>query len=128
MAFEAVTLAVKNGLDPGVCVDILRKGSGRSHHTEITLPRFLLSGEMNQGFSLGLMHKDVSLAVKLGRDSGTPMVVGEVVRGIFEAAVNAYGKDADINTLIRAYEKAAETTVAPSGVGFGQAPDISNRP
>ena len=124
VAFEAVTLAVKNGLDPSVCVDILQKGSGRSYHTEITLPKFILSGEMKQGFSLGLMHKDVSLATKLGRDSGTPMVVGEVVRGIFQAVVNAYGKDADINTLIRAYEEAAEATVAPLGVLSGQAPDI----
>lgn len=128
VAFEAVTLAVKNGLDPSVCVDILQKGSGRSYHTEITLPKFILSGEMKQGFSLGLMHKDVSLATKLGRDSGTPMVVGEVVRGIFQAVVNAYGKDADINTLIRAYEEAADATVAPLGVLSGQAPDISNRP
>ena len=48
------------------------------------------------------------------------MVVGEVVRGIFQAAVEAYGAEADINTLIRAYEKAADAAVAPSRVASGR--------
>ncbi|MFQ5791452.1 MAG: NAD(P)-dependent oxidoreductase [Acidobacteriota bacterium] len=38
IAFEAVTLAVKNGLDAKVCADILQKSSGRSYMTEITFP------------------------------------------------------------------------------------------
>jgi len=114
VAFEAVTLAVKNGLDPDVCVDILQKSSGRSYHTEVTFPRFILSGELNQGFTLGLMHKDVTLATQLGQDSGTSMVVANVVREIFQASVNEHGAGADINMLIRVYEKGAGTSVVPS--------------
>ena len=114
VAFEGMALAVKNGLDPAVCAEILRKGSGRSYHTEITLPQFIFPGELDQGFTLGLMHKDVRLATKLGVDTETPTRLGDMVREIFQTAVNEHGADADINQLIRVYEKEAGTGIAPS--------------
>ncbi len=112
--FEGMALAVKNGLDPTVCAEILRKGSGRSYHTEITLPQFILPGELDQGFTLGLMYKDVRLATKLGGDTETPTRLGDLVREIFQAAVSEHGANADINQLIRVYEKEAGTGIAPS--------------
>jgi len=112
-AFEAVTLAVKNGIDPKVCVDIIQKGSGRSGATEVTFPKFILTDDIAQGFSLGLMHKDVSIATQLARDSATPMLIGNLVREIFQTAINANGADADINTLVQLFEDAAKTRVRP---------------
>ena len=113
MAFEAVTLGVKNGLDPAVCVDILQKSSGRSYTTEVTFPQYILSGKPIQGFTLGLMHKDVALATKLGEDSDTPMHLANVVKEIFQSALNVRGRDADINTLLELMEDAANTRVNP---------------
>lgn len=115
VAFEAVTLAVKNGLDAETCVGILQKSSGRSNATDIVLPRFVLSGVMDQGFSLGLMLKDVALANKLGGDSETPLLVAALVRQILQAGVNEFGPDADINMLIRLFEDAAKTEVPKGG-------------
>ena len=114
IAFEAVTLAVKNGIDAKVCVDIVQKGSGRSCATEVTLPNFVLADDLAQGFSLGLMLKDVSIATQLGRESATPMLLGNLVREIYQTAINENGADADINTLIEYYEKAAKTKVRRS--------------
>ncbi|RLA14479.1 MAG: NAD(P)-dependent oxidoreductase [Gammaproteobacteria bacterium] len=113
MAFEAVTLGVKNGLDPAVCVDILQKSSGRSYTTEVTFPQYILSGKPIQGFTLGLMHKGVALATKLGEDSDTPMHLANVVKEIFQSALNVRGRDADINTLLELMEDAANTRVNP---------------
>ncbi len=114
VAFEAVTLAVKNGIDPRVCVDIVQKGSGRSCATEVTFPDFVLADDLAQGFSLGLMHKDISIATRLGHESATPMLIGNLVREIYQTAINENGADADINTLIEYYEKAAKTKVRPN--------------
>lgn len=113
IAFEAVALGVKNGLDPETCIEVLQKGSGRSFTTDITFPNSILSGTLDQGFSLGLMHKDVSLATKLGQDSATPMLMAGVVRELYRAAMNEYGPDVDINTLIRRYEDAARVKIVP---------------
>ena len=113
MAFEGLALGVKNGLDPGVCAEILQKSSGRSYTTEITFPQYILSGRPRQGFTLGLMHKDVALATKLGQDSDTPMLLANVVKEIFQHAVSLRGRDADINTLLEIVEEAADVQVIP---------------
>jgi 3-hydroxyisobutyrate dehydrogenase len=107
VAFEALALAVKNGLDPKRCVEIMQKSSGRSFMTEVIFPRFIFSGTLDQGFSLGLMLKDVTLATRLGAQSDTPMVIGHFVREVLRAAVLQDGADKDLCTLIRHYEAAA---------------------
>ena len=112
VAMEAITLAAKNGLDPRTAMEIMQKGSGRSFMTEVVFPNFILTDKIEQGFTLGLMHKDVSLAVKMGNDSNTPLMLGNITRQILQTAIDEMGPDADLNTLIRLYEKAANVTVS----------------
>jgi len=111
VAMEAITLAAKNGLDPRTAMEIMQKGSGRSFMTEVVFPNFILTDKIEQGFTLGLMHKDVSLAVKLGEDSGTPLMLGNITRQILKTAIDQMGYDADLNLLIKLYEKAAKVAV-----------------
>lgn len=112
VAMEAITLAAKNGLKPRTAMEIMQKGSGRSFMTEVVFPNFILTDKIEQGFTLGLMHKDVSLAVKMGDDSNTPLKLGNITRQILQTAIDEMGPDADLNTLIRLYEKAANVTVS----------------
>ncbi|NQU69931.1 MAG: NAD-binding protein, partial [Rhodospirillales bacterium] len=112
VAMEAITLAAKNGLDPRVAMEIMQKGSGRSFMTEVVFPNFILTDKIEQGFTLGLMHKDVSLAVKMGADSDTPLMLGNITRQILQTAIDEMGPDADLNMLIKLYEKAAKVQVS----------------
>ncbi len=110
VTFEAVVMGVKNGLDLATCADILHKSSGRSYTTEITLPG-LVAGHHAANFTMGLMHKDVRLATQLGLDSGAPMLISNLVREIFQTAINEFGAEADVNMLIRGFENRANTKV-----------------
>jgi 3-hydroxyisobutyrate dehydrogenase len=112
--FEAVTMGIRNGLTLEACARVLAKGSARSYTTEITLPKFV-KGELQTNFSLGLMHKDVRLATELGAASASPMPVCNLVREIFQIAVNDQGADADVNTLIRLHERQSKIAFAPKG-------------
>jgi 3-hydroxyisobutyrate dehydrogenase len=112
--FEAVTMGIKNGLTLETCARVLAKGSARSYTTEITLPKFV-KGELKTNFTLGLMHKDVRLATELGVASASPMPVCNLVREIFQIAVNDQGADADVNTLIRLHERQSKVEFAPKG-------------
>ena len=112
--FEAVTMGIRNGLTLEACARVLAKGSARSYTTEITLPKFV-KGELQTNFSLGLMHKDVRLATELGAASASPMPVCNLVREIFQIAVNDQGTDADVNTLIRLNERQSKIAFAPKG-------------
>jgi 3-hydroxyisobutyrate dehydrogenase len=114
VTFEAVAMGIKNGLSLQTCAEVLAKGSGRSYTTEVTLPRFV-RGELKTNFSLGLMHKDVRLATELGIASASPMHVSNLVREIFQVALNEHGPDADVNLLVRLFERQAGVSVGPKG-------------
>lgn len=111
VTFEALTLAVKNGLDAETATAVLNKSGGRSFTTDFTIPNFILSGVMDQGFSLGLMHKDVSLANKMGHDTETPLLIAGMMREIYQSAINAYGADTDVSHLLTLFEQAAKVKV-----------------
>lgn len=110
--FEAVTMGIKAGLSLETCSRVLAKGSARSYTTEITLPKFV-KGELKTNFTLGLMHKDVRLATELGVASAAPMPVCNLVREIFQIALNEQGADADVNCLIHLHERLAQVRFAP---------------
>jgi 3-hydroxyisobutyrate dehydrogenase len=112
VAFEALSLAVKNGLDPKRCVEIMHKSSGRSFMTEVIFPKNILPGNLDQGFSTGLMLKDVTLATELGAASGVTLTIGNHVREVLAAEVAAGGPDRDLCTVVRRYENAARVKIA----------------
>ena len=112
VTFEAIAMGIKNGLSLKACAEVLAKGSARSYSTEITLPR-LLSANAQASFTLGLMHKDVRLATELGVASGSPMLVAGVVRELFQSALNEQGADADVNTMIRLFERQSKVEIVP---------------
>ena len=60
-----------------------------------------------------LMHKDVRLATELGVASAAPMPVCNLVREIFQIALNEKGADADVNSLIHVHERLAHVDFAP---------------
>jgi 3-hydroxyisobutyrate dehydrogenase len=112
VTFEAVTMGIKSGLSLETCARVLAKGSARSYTTEITLPKFV-KGELKTNFSLALMHKDARLATELGIANGSPMPVCNLVREIFQIAVNELGGEADVNSLIHLHERQSKVEFAP---------------
>lgn len=111
VTFEAVTMGAKNGLSLETMARVLPKASGRSSTAEQALPK-LRQNDFSVSFTLGLMHKDVRLAAKLGGDSGAPMVLANVVRELFQTAINSEGAGADTLALIRYYERVAGIDIA----------------
>ncbi|MCY4591747.1 MAG: NAD(P)-dependent oxidoreductase [Alphaproteobacteria bacterium] len=114
--FEALALAVRNGIDPDLCAEILNRSSGRNFATDVTLPRFVLrSADPVQGFTLGLMHKDIRQAAELGIASGVTLPMINLARELYQAAVNEHGGDVDVNEVIRHYERGSGIRLAGSG-------------
>jgi 3-hydroxyisobutyrate dehydrogenase len=116
VTFEALAMGIKNGLSLETCATVLAKGSARSATTELILPKFL-RGDFSVSFTLGLMHKDVRLATKLGNDSATPMMLANIVRDLFQIAITEHGAEQDVNSLVRVFEHHAGTSIAPEKPG-----------
>jgi 3-hydroxyisobutyrate dehydrogenase len=117
LAFEALTVAVAHGVDPVSFADAVNVSSGRSYATEVTLPRHLLGGLLDQGFSLGLAAKDVTLAAAL---LPPPLAGQSLIAEVAErtaAASGRLGATADVNRIIEIYEELSGTMVARSDRG-----------
>ena len=105
--FEGLALATKVGIEPLKFSEILSKGSARGFVADTTLPQYIIPGRKDQNFGLALMHKDLTLATRLGEDMRVPLATGNYAREIFRAALNELGDHVDITQLIRLFERAA---------------------
>jgi 3-hydroxyisobutyrate dehydrogenase len=77
-AGEALTLGRAAGLDPARLFEAVNGATGRSAVTEVNLPKWVLSGSFDSGFPVGLMARDVELAVSTATGLGVdlPLAAG----------------------------------------------------
>jgi 3-hydroxyisobutyrate dehydrogenase len=113
-SLEALSLAVKNGVDPGRALEILLAGSGRNFYLETFVGSHLLTGQLASGFTLALLHKDVRLACALGDKSDVPMLFGNLVKEFYQMCINDQGSQADCNTAALVMDRLAGTNVVPA--------------
>jgi 3-hydroxyisobutyrate dehydrogenase len=59
------------------------------------------------------MHKDVRLATELGMNSAAPMPISNLVREVFQTAINDQGAQQDVNMLIRLMERQSGVKITP---------------
>jgi len=106
-AAEATIAAQKFGLDPQTVVNILNASTGMNNSTQNKFGQFILSRKFNAGFSLGLMAKDLRIALEVIESTGTP---GWIARPVVEAsnkAEAALGGTEDHTGVVKIWEEAA---------------------
>ncbi len=101
-AAEAMILAEKAGISPETFIEVVNASNGRSYSTEVKFPRFILPRSFDDGFALGLMSKDVKIALETAAEMELPMLVGSTTSQIWQAAV-AHGHSAENHTAIYAF-------------------------
>ena len=112
-SFEVVSLLVKAGVTPENAVAIIQKSSGRNYATEITLPDNILSGTLRQGFTMGLMHKDSSVALQMADDLNIPLPIGTTAFANLTKAMNEHGRESDMSAVALTYEKGSGARIRP---------------
>jgi 3-hydroxyisobutyrate dehydrogenase-like beta-hydroxyacid dehydrogenase len=91
-AMEGLILATKAGIEPGLAHEILRTSSGASRSLD-AVAQTAFTRNFEPGFAAELMHKDVSLAVGLGRALGVRLLAGSLAEQLMQEALSAgYGK------------------------------------
>jgi 3-hydroxyisobutyrate dehydrogenase len=88
VAAEALRLGARAGLAPETLLPVINAATGRSAATEVNWPRWIAPGTFDSGFSVGLMRKDVRLALELAEAVGAPLdACAAAARGWAESAV-----------------------------------------
>ena len=101
---EAILAGTQFGLDPKLMIDVLNASTGRSATTEFKYPTYVLPRTFDSGFALGLMAKDLRLALELARSTGAPHVLLEEVSSLWDRAEQQLGFRADHTELVKFLE------------------------
>ena len=70
---EAVRMCEAAGVKPEGLLEGINAGSGRSGVSEVNFPKWVLNGAFDSGFTMGLMRKDVGLALELAEQTGVDL-------------------------------------------------------
>jgi 3-hydroxyisobutyrate dehydrogenase len=100
-AGEAVLAGERFGLDPAKMIEIFNASTGRNTGTDNKYPKFILSGTYDSGFALGLMAKDLRLALELARDTGASADLLQACVNMWSQAEGQLGGRADNTEVVR---------------------------
>ncbi len=93
---EVFTMGVKAGIEPLAIWEAVRQGALGRRGAFDGMPDQFLSGQYEPpAFALRLAHKDVSLACALGRETGVPMRLANLVLAEMTEAMNRGWGDRD---------------------------------
>jgi 3-hydroxyisobutyrate dehydrogenase len=109
---EAFTLGVKAGVEPVALLRALRQGAtGRARTFDRVVDQFLPGRYDPPAFALKLAHKDVSLAVQLGKSVGVPMKAAEHALAELSEAMARGWQDRDCRVAMTLQEERAGVSV-----------------
>lgn len=101
---EAFSLGVKGGVEPLALFKAIRQGAtGRKRPFDRMADQYLPGKFDPPAFALRLAHKDLKLAMEMGRASGVPMRMSELVMQDFEEAIaRGWGeRDSRVSMLLQ---------------------------
>lgn len=104
---EALLVGQRFGLDPATMVDVLNASTGMTNSSQKKFKPFVLSRRFDSGFSLALMLKDLSIALEIARETGTPVPFSGLCRELAAAADALLGPGADHTAFARLSEQLA---------------------
>jgi 3-hydroxyisobutyrate dehydrogenase len=105
IGIEALLIGQRFGLDPGMMTDVLNAATGMNNSTQKKFRQFVLSRKFNAGFTMGLLAKDLSIAMQVGRETGTPAPISALVREMIVSAEALFGTDADHTEMAKWVER-----------------------
>ena len=100
-AAEAVRVAEQFGIEPQTLIDVINASTGRNNSTENKFAQFILNGKFNSGFALGLMAKDLALAMEVAEACSVPAELGQATLNLWKKAERAVGGAADHTEIAR---------------------------
>ena len=98
---EALSAAVKFGIDPQLVNQVFNASTGKNNTTENKVEAFMLSNAFNSGFSLSLMKKDLETAHRFMEQVDAQSGFASDCLQVWQAADKALGLGADHTEMYR---------------------------
>src|ERR1700712_5236803 len=107
IGIEALLIGQRFGLDPAVMTDVLNAATGMNNSTQKKFRQFVLSRKFDAGFTMGLLAKDLSIALQVGRETGTAAPLSALVKEMIVSAESMFGSAADHTEMAKLMERLA---------------------
>ena len=107
IGIEALLIGQRFGLDAALMVDVLNASTGMNNSTQKKFRQFVLSRRFDSGFGLDLMIKDLTIALEVGREGGTPTPFSALCREMAASAGAMLGPGEDHTAFARFSEQLA---------------------
>jgi 3-hydroxyisobutyrate dehydrogenase len=117
IGIEALLIGQRFGLDPAAMVDVLNTATGMNNSTQRKFRQFVLTRQFNSGFGLDLMVKDLSTALEVGRETGTPTPFAALCREMWSSAAALLGPGQDHTAMARFCETLAGAELTDPDAG-----------
>ncbi len=94
---EAMNLGIRSGLDPKVLADMINSSTGKCWASEVNNPvpgvvqAAPASRDYTGGFGVGLMRKDLKLAIAAAEEAGARLELAARAREVYEEAEERFG-------------------------------------
>ncbi len=108
---EAFCTGVKAGVDAAILHKVICVSSGQSYALQTYLPNKGFKGDFEPGFTVDLMHKDLSCALALADELKVPCVLGSLTRSLFGLLQGAGLGKKDTTVALAHLEGLVKTTV-----------------
>ncbi|MEO6457672.1 MAG: NAD(P)-dependent oxidoreductase [Chloroflexia bacterium] len=105
---EALSLGVKAGVPLETLLQVISTSSGSNYLMQNWLPRTLFSGDLQNGFALDLLMKDLNAALQWAGELGAPAFAGALAQQLYrtiKASEDDVGR-LDYSVVARLYEDA----------------------
>jgi 3-hydroxyisobutyrate dehydrogenase len=109
IGIEALLIGQRFGLDPAMMVDVMNAATGMNNSTQKKFKQFVLSRSFDAGFTMGLLDKDLSIALQVGRETATPAPLSALCKEMIGAALAMFGPGADHTEMAKLSERLAGT-------------------
>ncbi len=113
---EGAVLAERLGLDKQVFWDIASVSSGDSWALRTwypvggVVPTAASNNDFAPTFTTELANKDIGLAIRAARDTGTPLEIGEHVQTLFQRLIDSGQSGKDCSMIIKLVDGSLETS------------------
>lgn len=109
LTLECAAAAIRAGLTLTEMIAAIETASGWNGGAGRILPA-LRTGAATTDFAMGLMVKDLRLAMDLGNELGVPMMIANAARAIMQICANEEGMKANLDAVALTVEKLSGVT------------------
>jgi 2-hydroxy-3-oxopropionate reductase len=108
---EALTLAVKAGLDPSTVFDAIKGGLAGSNVLNAKGP-MMIAGNFEPGFRIALHNKDLNNAIQTGKELGVGLPVTSLVQQMIVSLMNEGKGSSDHSAIANFIEDMAGVKIS----------------